>query len=134
MDPLLAPVQADKHIEIGGVQVDIARTGNVRVKRMIYPPGFNWATHLRSAVGTDLCMHSHVGFMAHGQINVRFADGCIVEYKAPQFIAVEPEHEGWVVGDEPAVLIEFDFESDTVDRMGLPQVHRRSATHPSSKP
>jgi hypothetical protein len=123
-DPLLAPMKADEHREIGGVQVDVVRTGNVRVKRMIYPPGFNWANHLRSAVGTELCMHSHVGFMARGQINVRFADGCVVEYIAPQFVAVEPGHEGWVVGDEPAVLIEFDFESDTVDRLGVPQVHR----------
>lgn len=125
-DALLAPVKADEHREIGGVQVDVARTGNVRVKRMIYPPGFNWANHLRGAVGTELCMHAHVGFMARGQINVRFADGCVVEYIAPQFVAVEPGHEGWVVGDEPAVLIEFDFESDTVNRLGVPQVHRHN--------
>ena len=29
-----------------------------------------------------------------------------------------------VVGDEEAVLIEFDFESDTVSRFGLPETHR----------
>jgi hypothetical protein len=28
-----------------------------------------------------------------------------------------------VVGDEAAVLIEFDFEGDTVNRIGLPQAH-----------
>jgi hypothetical protein len=71
-------------------------------------------------------MHAHVGFMARGQINVRFADGCVVEYKAPQFVSVEPGHEGWVVGDEPAVLIEFDFEGETVKRLGVPEVHRHS--------
>jgi hypothetical protein len=124
-DPLLAPMKADEHREIGGVQVDVARAGSARVKRMIYPPGFNWATHLSSIVGSKLCMHAHVGFMARGQINVRFADGSVTEYKAPQFVAVEPGHEGWVVGDEPAVLIEFDFESDTVDRLAVPQTHRR---------
>ena len=123
-DALLAAMKADEHREVGGVQVDIARTGNVRVKRMIYPPGFNWAANLRAAVGTDLCMHAHVGFMARGQINVRFADGCVVEYKAPQFVAVEPGHEGWVVGDEPAVLIEFDFEGQTVEKLGVPKVHQ----------
>jgi hypothetical protein len=123
-DALLAAVEADEHRDVGGVQVDIARTGNVRVKRMIYPPGFNWSTHLSNVVGTELCMHAHVGFMARGQINVRFADGCVVEYKAPQFVAVEPGHAGWVVGDEPAVLIEFDFEGATVEKLGVPCVHR----------
>ncbi len=122
-NPLLAPVKADEHREVGGVQVDISKTGNVRVKRMIYQPGFNWDANLKTVVGTDLCMHAHVGFMAHGQINVRFADGCVVEYKAPQFVSVEPGHQGWVVGDEPAVLIEFDFEGDTVERLGVP-AHR----------
>ena len=129
-NPLLAPMKADEHQETGGVQVDVALTGNVRVKRMIYPPGFNWAADLRAVVGTEFCMHSHVGFMASGQINVRFADGCVVEYKAPMFVAVEPGHEGWVVGDEPAVLIEFDFGSDTVERLGVPEVHRHSESNP----
>ncbi len=123
-DALLAPMEADEHRDVGGVQVDIARTGNVRVKRMIYQPGFNFAADLSKVVGSDLCQHAHVGFMARGQINVRFADGCVVEYKAPQFVAVEPGHEGWVVGDEPAVLIEFDFAGETVEKLGVPQVHR----------
>ena len=122
-DPLLAPMEADEHKEVGGVQVDVVRAGTARVKRMIYPPGFNWATHLSGVVGRKLCMHAHVGFMARGQINVRFADGCVVEYKAPQFVKVEPGHEGWVVGDEAAVLIEFDFEGATVDRLGLSETH-----------
>jgi hypothetical protein len=124
-NPLLAPLKADEHREVGDVLVDIAKAGNVRVKRMIYPPGFNWDADLKAVVGTELCLHAHVGFMAHGQINVRFADGCVVEYKAPQFVAVEPAHHGWVVGDEPAVLIEFDFAGETVNRLGVP-AHKHS--------
>jgi hypothetical protein len=46
------------------------------------------------------------------------------EFKAPQVIAIEPGHDGWVVGDEPAVVIEFDFERDTVSRLGMPEMHR----------
>jgi hypothetical protein len=125
-DPLLAPLEADEHHDIGGVQVDVCRTGMARVKRMIYPPGFSWATHMKPVFGKDLCTHAHVGFMARGQINVQFADGCVVEYRAPQFVAVEPGHSGWVVGDEPAVLIEFDFEGETVEMMGLPSVHHHT--------
>ena len=39
-------------------------------------------------------------------------------------VAIEPEHDAWIVGDEPAVLIEFDFEGSTVSRMGVPDAHR----------
>jgi hypothetical protein len=30
------------------------------------------------------------------------------------------------VGDEAAVLIEFDFESDTVEKLAVPKVHNHS--------
>jgi hypothetical protein len=123
-DPLLGPVEADEHREMCGVQVDVARAGAARVKRLIYPPGYHWANEMAALIGSRYCMHAHVGFMARGQINVRFADGCVEEYKAPKFVRVEPGHEGWVVGDEPAVLIEFDFEGDTVNRLGVPQLHK----------
>jgi XTP/dITP diphosphohydrolase len=123
-DPLLGPMESDEHREICGVQVDVGRTGAARVKRLIYPPGYHWANEMSALMGSKLCMHAHVGFMAHGQINVRFADGCVEEFKAPKFVHVEPGHEGWVVGDEPAVLIEFDFEGDTVNRLAVPQVHK----------
>ncbi len=62
-DPLLAPVEADEHREMGGVQVDVARTGACRVKRMIYPPGFHWAKDLSALVGSKYCMHARGGLL-----------------------------------------------------------------------
>ena len=112
-DPLLAPIPGADNRQLNGVQVDVARAGNGRVKRVIYQPGFRWSTHMKEKVGTDLCMHAHVGFIARGRIHVQYADGCTLEFVAPQVVAIEPGHEGWVVGDEPAVLIEVDFEGDT---------------------
>ncbi len=40
--------------------------------------------------------------------------------------AIEPGHEAWVRGEEPAVLIEVDFEGDTIARFGLPSSHRHA--------
>ena len=100
------------------MRLDVGRAGAARVKRMIYPPGFRWSKDMKPVVGTDLCMHAHVGFLAHGEIHIEYADGCVVEHKAPQIVAIEPGHDGWVVGKEPVVIIEFDFEGDTVQRLG----------------
>jgi hypothetical protein len=126
VDPLTAPVKGAERRDIGHVRLEVARAGEARVKRMIYPPGFRWSKDMKPEVGTDLCMHAHVGFLAHGEIHVEYADGCVVEHKAPQIVAIEPGHDGWVVGKEPVVLIEFDFESDTVRRTGMPAVHKHS--------
>ena len=125
-DPLLAPVKGAERKNFGHVRVDVGRAGAARVKRMIYPVGFRWSRDMKPVVGTELCMHAHVGFLAHGEIHIEYADGCIVEHKAPQIVAIDPGHDGWVVGREPVVLIEFDFERDTVNRLGMPAAHRHT--------
>ena len=89
-DPLLAPVKGAELREIGGVRLEVGRAGAARVKRMVYPAGFRWSVDMKPIVGTDLCMHAHVGFLASGEIHVEYADGCVVEHKAPQIVAIEP--------------------------------------------
>jgi hypothetical protein len=123
-DLLLTAIEGSEPRQIGHVQLDVGRAGGARVKRLIYPAGFRWSVDMKPIVGTDLCMHAHVGFLARGEIHVEYADGCSIEFAAPQVVAIEPGHDGWVVGREPAVLIEFDFESDTVNRLGMPEAHR----------
>ena len=120
---LIAPIEGAESRTIGGVQLDVVQAGAGRVKRMIYPPGFNWTQHMKPIVGTNLCQHAHVGFLAQGQIHIRYADGCTLELAAPQAITIEPGHDGWVVGDEPAVVIEFDFEGQTAQKFGIPDQH-----------
>ena len=123
-DPLLAPVKGAERREVGGVTLEVTRAGSARVKRMVYPPGWRWSTHMKSLVGTDLCMHAHVGFLVRGDVHIQYADGCTREFSAPEVLAIEPGHDGWVMGDEPAVVIEVDFEAETAERMGMPQAHR----------
>ncbi len=123
-DRLLAPIRGADHREVGGVKIDILRAANGRVKRVVYPPGFRWSAHMKPAVGTALCMHAHVGFLALGHVRGEYADGCAFELRAPAAIVVEPGHDAWVVGDEAAVLIQFDSEEGTAERFGLPEEHR----------
>ena len=122
-DPLLAPIPGADTRRLNGVQVDVAPAGSGRIKRVIYEPGFRWSTHMKGSVGTDLCMHAHVGFIARGSIGIRYADGTTVEFTAPQVVAIEPGHDGWVNGTEPAVLIEVDFMGDTAARFGMNERH-----------
>ncbi|HWI18650.1 MAG TPA: hypothetical protein VNT81_12940 [Vicinamibacterales bacterium] len=123
-DALLLPIKGATAREIGTVRLEVVSAGAARVKRMIYPPGFRWSTAMKPVVGTDRCMHAHVGFLAKGEIHIEYADGCVVEYKAPEVVAIDPGHDGWVVGREPVVLIEFDFEGETISKLGMPTEHR----------
>ena len=78
-----APVTGAERRDLGHVRLEVGRAGQARVKRMIYPAGFRWSKDMKPVVGTDLCMHAHVGFLARGEIHIEDADGCIVEHKAP---------------------------------------------------
>ncbi len=125
-DPIFAPIPGADHRVVGGVTLDIAPAGNGRVKRVIYPKGFRWSKDLKSIVGTDQCMHAHVGFLVRGRIHVKYTDGCVHEFVAPQAVTIDPGHDGWVDGDEPAVLIEFDFLGETAKKFGMPEFHRHA--------
>jgi hypothetical protein len=121
MDPLVAPIAGADRRQIGGVTVDIVPAANGRIKRVVYPPGFRWSAHR-----TALCMHAHVGFLARGHVRGEYADGCTFELVAPQAVVVVPGHDAWVVGDEAAVLIQFDCEGGTARIFDLPDEHRHS--------
>jgi len=121
--PITAPVHGATHLAVAGVLIDIAPAGQGRVKRVIYPAGFRWSKDMKEVSGTDLCMHAHVGFLVSGQVHIQYADGCVVEFVAPQPVTIDPGHDGWVVGDDAAVLIEFDFKGDTAKHFGMPDKH-----------
>jgi hypothetical protein len=117
------------HREVGGVSIDTTRTANGRVKRVCYPPGFRWSTHMKPIVNTPLCMHAHVGFLARGRVRGAYADGCAFDLAAPRAVVIEPGHDAWVVGDEAAILIEFDFKGETALRFGLKGQHVHPQEH-----
>jgi hypothetical protein len=124
--PLFAAIDGAVRTELAGVRLEVGRAGAARVKRVIYPPGFRWSVDMKPTVGGDACMHAHVGFLASGAIRIEYPDGCSFSYVAPRIVAIEPGHDGSVVGGAPAVLIEFDFEGETVRRLGMPEAHRHA--------
>jgi hypothetical protein len=122
-DPLTAPIDGAERKTAGGVTRDIVRVGTGRICRTIYYPGFVWEKDMHPAVKVGLCTHAHVGFLARGHLEAHFPDGCRRDYVAPAVVCLEPGHVGSVVGDEPAVLIEVDFEGETAKVFGLPDTH-----------
>ena len=123
-DVLRSNVNGAERRDVDGVQIDLTKAGRGRIRRVIYPAGFRWSKDMKARVGTNLCMHTHVGFIVAGAIEVEYGDGCRTRFTAPQAVVIEGGHDGWVVGEQPAVLIEVDFENETANRFGLPSAHR----------
>ena len=122
-DPLLAPIEGARHQQFAGMDISFVQAGDARIKRLVYPPGARWSEHVKPHVDTDVCMHAHVGFLAKGRLAGEYPDGCTFDHTAPAVVTIDPGHDSWVVGDDPVVLIEFDFEQDTVAKLGIPATH-----------
>ena len=117
-------VSGARHTSFGPVEIDVGNVGDARIKRLVYPPGMRWSSDIKPLVGTEQCEHAHAGFLVEGALRFEFDDGCTLDYVAPAVVEVAPGHDAFVVGDARAVLIEVDFEGDTLARLGLPDAHR----------
>jgi hypothetical protein len=124
MSLLEQPLAGARRSEVGGLVVDEVAAGRGRVKRVIYPPGWRWSTDMAPVTGGPWCTHAHVGFLVQGEMLVEYADGCRETYRAPAAVVVAPGHDGWVVGEEPAVLVQVDCGAETAELFGLPGAHR----------
>jgi uncharacterized cupin superfamily protein len=52
-----------------------------------------------------------LGFLVSGKIHVTATDGTEADISAGDVHRLEPGHDAWVVGDEPAVALEFESKT-----------------------
>ena len=89
-------------------EVEVVDLGSVKAARMTLQPGWRWSECIKPMVGTDSCQVHHVGVMVSGTLHVAHEDGTEQDISAGHAYVIEPGHDAWVVGDEPAVGYEFD--------------------------
>ena len=89
-------------------KVDVVRLSGATVARLTFQPGWRWSECVKPVVGTDSCQARHVGAMVSGRLHVVHDDGSVAELGSGEAYVIEPGHDAWVVGDEPAVGFEFE--------------------------
>ena len=88
-------------------KVEIVRMGGTSASRMSLEPGWRWSDCIKPIAGTDSCQVRHVGVMVSGTLHVAHEDGTEQDIGAGQAYVIEPGHDAWVMGDEPAVGYEL---------------------------
>jgi uncharacterized cupin superfamily protein len=87
--------------------VEIVRVGDGVIGKATFEPGWRWSEHVKPIAGTDSCQAPHVGYVVSGRQKVVMDDGTELEFTAGDVVAIPPGHDGYVVGDEPCVFIDF---------------------------
>ena len=99
-------------------KLEVVDLGGVKAARLTVQPGWRWSECIKPVVGGDSCQARHVGTMVTGRMHIVHDDGTEGDIGPSDAYVIEPGHDAWVVGDEPAVG--FEFESTTAQTYASP--------------
>jgi quercetin dioxygenase-like cupin family protein len=87
--------------------VDVVNLDDVQVMRTTFEPGWRWSESIKPKAGTNSCEVHHLLYVVSGRLAVRMDDGSSAEFGPGDIGVVPPGHDAWVVGDKPAVAVDF---------------------------
>ena len=88
-------------------RIEVVDLGVRTLMRATFQPGWRWSQHVKPLVGTEYCEVEHIGVIISGRLGTRMRDGREIIAGPGECAAIPPGHDGWVVGDEPAVFLDF---------------------------
>jgi uncharacterized cupin superfamily protein len=88
-------------------RVEIVKVGGAEIGRLTLQPGWRWSNDVKPIAGTDLCEAPHMQYHVSGRVHVRMADGTEFEAGPGDVTSLPQGHDAWVVGDEPAVVVDW---------------------------
>jgi class 3 adenylate cyclase len=99
--------EPDETVTFDHGRVDLVRVGALAIGYEILEPGWRWSVHIKPIVETEWCEFHHVGYLLGGRIGLVTSAGETAELEAGDLVDVAPGHDAWVIGDEPAITINF---------------------------
>ncbi|TXH20058.1 MAG: cupin [Chitinophagaceae bacterium] len=88
-------------------RLELIKIGGVTIGRGIFQPGWRWAESVKPIANTNSCEAPHFQYHVSGILHVVMDDGTAFDCKAGDVSLLPPGHDAWTVGDEPAVVIDF---------------------------
>ncbi len=88
-------------------QAQIVRIGGFTISRFTFEPGWQWSKDVKPLTKTTSCQVHHVGVLLSGRLHVASDDGGEAEIGPGEAYEIQPGHDGWVVGDEAVISVEF---------------------------
>jgi hypothetical protein len=88
-------------------RLELIKVSGATVGRAIFDPGWKWSESLQPLMKTKSCEAPHFQYHVSGILKVLMDDGEELEC-GPGAVSLLPSgHDAWVVGNEPAVVVDF---------------------------
>lgn len=88
-------------------KLELVKIGNATIGRATFQPGWKWSESLQPLVKTSSCEAPHFQYHVSGTIMVKMDDGTLLECKPGDVSLLPMGHDAWVVGNKPAVVVDF---------------------------
>ena len=90
-------------------KIEVVNINGGAVGRATFEPGWKWSVHEKPVVGATgaYCEVPHLVYVVSGQLHIVQADGSEFDLRAGDVATIPPGHDGWVVGDQAAVMFDF---------------------------
>jgi hypothetical protein len=93
-------------------KAEILNTASGVVGRLVLEPGWRWSSDVKPIAGTEWCEAPHFQYHESGNLHVQMSDGTEFDVGPGQLTSLPAGHDAWVVGDEPAVVVDFYGATD----------------------
>lgn len=88
-------------------KLELVNIGGVIVGRAIFQPGWRWSTSIQPIAKTKSCEAPHFQYHVAGVMKIQMDDGTQLECHPGDISLLPSGHDAWVIGDEPAIVVDF---------------------------
>jgi hypothetical protein len=88
-------------------RLELVKIGGATIGRAVFEPGWRWATSVQPIARTKSCEAPHFQYHVSGVLKVVMDDGTELECRPGDISLLPSGHDAWVVGDEAAVVVDF---------------------------
>jgi hypothetical protein len=88
-------------------RLELIRVGDGEIGRLVLEPGWRWSESVKPIAGTHLCEVQHFQYHVAGTLRIQMEDGTEFDATPGQVTALPAGHDGWVVGDEQVVIVDW---------------------------
>ncbi len=98
---------ADEIRKFPNGRAEIVKIGDSEIGRLVFQPGWRWSTDVKPIANTDSCEAPHFQYHLSGRLAIRMDDGTEFVAEPGDVTSLPSGHDAWVVGDEPAVVVDW---------------------------
>ena len=88
-------------------RVEVVNIGGASIGRATFQPGWKWSTSVQPLAKTKSCEAPHFQYHVAGRMMIKMDDGTVIECKPGDVSLLPQGHDAWVVGNEAAVVVDF---------------------------